>query len=170
MRWRRSGPKREIFIGSPPKATPRSSARTVSRLGAANSRSSLEVNLAGSRGTLVLRTCVRRSCVLPAQTRFLAETAIKYHLGKKRRTFFTNPKRTRTVLLVLFGELGQRWESRFFSCLSDANSNYSFDVVFRPPPPVGGIGSIQYTGSSNRGCARLGGGAVVPPLGVVKDC
>ena len=34
---------------------------------------------------------------------------------------------------------------------------------------MGGIGSIQYTGSSNRGCARLGGGAVIPPLGVVKE-
>ena len=33
---------------------------------------------------------------------------------------------------------------------------------------MGGIGSIQYTGSSNRGCARLGG-AVAPPLGVVKE-
>ena len=42
-------------------------------------------------------------------------------------------------------------------------------IYFSSPPPVGGIGSIQYTGSSNRGCARLGGGAVPPPLGVVKE-
>ena len=40
--------------------------------------------------------------------------------------------------------------------------------VFSYAPPVGGIGSIKYTGSSNRGCARLGG-AVAPPLGVVKE-
>ena len=33
---------------------------------------------------------------------------------------------------------------------------------------MGGIGSIQYTGISNRGCARLGG-AVAPSLGLVKE-
>ena len=33
---------------------------------------------------------------------------------------------------------------------------------------MGGIGSKQHTDSSNRGCACLGG-AVAPPLGVVKE-
>ena len=39
---------------------------------------------------------------------------------------------------------------------------------FCPPTPVGGIGSKQNTGSSNRGCARLDG-AAAPPLRVVKE-
>ena len=42
-------------------------------------------------------------------------------------------------------------------------------ICFFFVPPVGGIGSKQHTGSSNRGCARLGGGAVAPPLGVAKE-
>ena len=44
----------------------------------------------------------------------------------------------------------------------------STDTDFFVPPPQWGIGSKQHTGSSNRGCARLGG-AVAPPLGVVKE-
>ena len=40
--------------------------------------------------------------------------------------------------------------------------------IFSLPPPLRGIGSKRHTGSSNRGCARLGG-AVAPPLGMVKE-